>query len=271
MNTYSCIKNISHRSTITLGCIAITITCAIMQAFPSTSEQTTKIPDYPLLEKFIQTYAPPHEICDYLENNEEILLSTFCAIDALPGFIIKSLDELRPIDTTIYFIISRLINAERMRECIKRNNLTSLDVARKYIYTKNGQWYIIAQKIEKIKDNPEITLEEIQQIWVLAQETGYSDWSDKNWFRDSRNKLVCVDTEDRSFTLYGPLSLTSHYYVMLPEAITWLKNQSQKNICRITKPLYESSTFDDPDMNFEEVKSQLRQQYEETLKLRSKL
>lgn len=250
-----------------LICSVLITTCVFIQARTLIPHHIQKKSNQELVETFLRVYGPPPEVCEILEKNESLLEMSFCDIPELPGFVIKSIGGPWPIDTTIEMIISRVINAERMRECIRRNNLTSLDVAQEYIYRKQGQWYVVSKKIEKIQDNPEISLAEIHHITILALETGYSDWSENNWFRDSRHKLVCIDTEDRSFTAYGALPLVSHYHVMLPEAIAWLEPKLCINAYHQSQPLSSSFAFDPAGINFEVLKRHIRQEYRDSYQL----
>ncbi len=105
--------------------------------------------------------------------------------------------------------IKRLINAERMRECIKRHNLSCLKVPRKYLYkADSGILFVFAEKIvcnfklSCLRGCSILTLEETKQIITLHDETGYSDFNGNNVMRDVKDgKLAFIDTEERSFNV----------------------------------------------------------------------
>ena len=133
-------------------------------------------------------------------------------IKELPGIYIKT-------------DLTRLTNAERMRQCIQDNNLDKLDVAKKYAHKIDGRWVLFAEAVKP--KNPQdwesplpLSKEEEAQCDILANKTGYSDWKfsksmeiknpitgqkmanlpiTPNWLRDNQGKLVCFDTDNIAF------------------------------------------------------------------------
>lgn len=245
-----------------------------LQEIQSISHETTsdeiQPQKYALLEKFTQKYAPPKEMCEIIEKNKEKIITSEEHIIKLDSFFVKYAhlqgypkEESRK---RILAVICRLINAERMREYIQRNNLTCLDVAKKYVYKIDDHWVTIAEAIQQNDNSSILSLPEVQQLYQLAQGTGYADWgfcrtnNTQNWIRDIRNKLVCIDTEDTAFFNYDGLdthNLLNCFSAMSLQAYLWVIKQciTLQSINDNTE-LPNVTTFDDPEMNFEEVKRQ---------------
>ena len=74
---------------------------------------------YPQLYEFVQKYKIPSKFHEKIEEcREEIEETSFGRVGE---FFLKGTE------------IDRIINAERMRNCIKKHKLSSLDVAKKYV------------------------------------------------------------------------------------------------------------------------------------------
>lgn len=170
-----------------------------------------------LLQKFAQKYAPPLYICKIIDDNKKAILKMPYRQFLINGTVWAKGDD-----------INRLINAERMRSCILKNNLTCLDVAKKYAYCINGQWKLFVEWIEGREPGDFLDYES-KQLRILERETGFVDYGmDKpNVLRTSNGKLVFIDTEDISFN-------------------------SDKHA------IPNSDRFDSPDMNFEKIKYLLK-------------
>ncbi len=220
-------------------------------------------------KKFEAKFAPPEEIKELLNNNKEIIskknFGTITGTNGTPVVIIKGGD------------IRRIINAERLRRCIEENNLRLLAVAKKYYH----EGKVFAEKIDAVRpdDQQLFTLEQIQQLTLLAEKTGYRDW-DRNIIIDKQTgKIVFIDTEDDSFLsgMYQiidettPMNCKAQYalslYILGPmmdqEAQQWLINHvehlmsSPEGLAEDT-PLPYSTKYDSPDINMEKVLEQFR-------------
>ncbi len=181
--------------------------------------------------------------------------------------------------------IRRIINAERLSNCINEHNLDLLGVAPKCLEEIGGRWWVFAEHIES-GDDIKISLKLIQQLVVLAEQTGYMDWrnpqtNENNWLWDVvQHKLVCIDTENQSF-LRGNLrkislpeyclfnyvySLLVWYYYMEPAAQQWLYEYLNKlakipaalaPVKTIDIPLPWNTKYDNADsIDFEKVKTE---------------
>ena len=220
-------------------------------------------------EKFVRQFAPPEEIRRTIEaNKKEILRKRFgffagSSIDGSRDIFVKGND------------ICRIINAERMRKCIKQNNLHALAVPKKYIYKLDDQWIVVAKYVKGNHEQRKFTLEEVQQLAILAAETVYSDWHANNIIIDKNTgKITLIDTEDRSFGGYlsrinpdkAILSLklfAKSKKLMDKPTETWLENHSTEIDNRIYndyQSIQHSRRFDSIDLDFEKVKEEWRAQ-----------
>jgi len=115
-------------------------------------------------------------------------------------------------------IVSRVINAHRLKRCIEQHNLDRLSVPEKYVYvTSIGLPVLLAQVVnythyssddidsirdEKTQDSKILNLssEEVSQLHTFIKETGYHDWHYGNLVRSKDNgKLYIIDTEHSAF------------------------------------------------------------------------
>ncbi|HTM06355.1 MAG TPA: hypothetical protein VL201_03875 [Patescibacteria group bacterium] len=162
------------------------------------------------LDLFLQKYAPPEEITVYLNAQDKIFFKE-CII---PKKI--------TVKNKLYWVKARkvgerIFNAIRLKECITREHLTRLDVAKKYIYCTDKGCLTISEHVERDyaqydydeennKYMPKHCFfdEEItKQLSSLAIATGFIDWSSwQNCIIDKDKKMIFIDTEDRSFFGY---------------------------------------------------------------------
>jgi len=233
------------------------------------------------LDSFLKKYAPPQDVCALIEKNKEYLITLkncyhAVHLNEIPGFYFKGT------------CINRIVNAIRLQNFIHVHNLTCLRIAKKYIYPIDDKLYIFAQEV-LIGQKPlvPLSLQEVQQIAFLAEETGYKDfgWFDfnANLKRDIDDKIVFIDTENRSFYAaiqYLPnvpkksraqalYSLLFYCDCMTQEGADWLKNRVayvldvnadryKNNIECVT--ILESYEFDDPDIHIKEVYKDIKNQ-----------
>lgn len=225
-------------------------------------------------EKFMQRYAPPLE---FLDNQSVVTESIKDSI--------KKKTNLN-LSLSLYVKnngLSRVINAQRMQNCMNHHDLTNLDVAKKYVLldTKNKTYATYVEHIEPIHDSNDgvnFSPELIAQLFTLTQHTGFADWHPGNWIFSKKNnggiKLVCIDTEDTSFdnaTFSNKHPFFKHYierrYGCTEENFKYAKlkdmlgnKDSIESIYAsfITKsnniPLPHNPQYDDPDIDFELVK-----------------
>lgn len=165
-------------------------------------------------DKFAHVFVPPPSI------EKELLV---CSENPECAFSLYRQSGRWQGPTPLYHkgdAIERLVNAVRMKKCIEKYNLYLLDVADKYLWQARGthwgkEWRIFARLIQGECAQFKISSELLEQLMVLAEETGFNDWGASgdtpkktdclgcNWIWDSkRKKLVCIDTEDRSFFDY---------------------------------------------------------------------
>jgi len=162
--------------------------------------------------------------------------------------------------------IRRIINADRMRECICKNKLTHLHVPHKYLVEKKDGFHVYAQKIMSCKQPFPLSLKTVKQLAILSEETGYADYHSGNLFFDEKGDIYFIDTEDRSFGMYGKgwerkialeslrRSLGWGDFWCQSDALQWLDEK-----VRTVKPgvsfLPTNIKFDPQDLSFQKVKT----------------
>lgn len=156
------------------------------------------------LEKFYKKYQLPLDKLRILNKNKNYLAheveDVFKWEDYLPGFYIKRESSL-----------DRIINSERIRNCIKRYGLTHFDIPKKYLYKYQKQLYIIAEEVEGIPLGV-LSVEEIRQLIILILISGYADLNTSNIMRrESDNKLVIIDTDKEAFSLDRDYALSTFF------------------------------------------------------------
>lgn len=232
-------------------------------------------------KEFIKLFAPPLNIQETIESDKDKNFGLLEGRDESANVYAKG------------FGVSRLFNAERMRNCIEINNFTTLAVPKKWIYKVNGSWRVYAEYIPS--GDVTFTLEEIKELVELAEQTGFRDWAhflalskeinihmDLNVMVDKRNgKMIIIDTEDKSFKVEGFMypdesfpkncKLQSAYNLYMyfnrymqddvkkwfQEHIDYLKNSEEGRV--IVEPLPWSGQFDDPNFDFEKIKKELEE------------
>ena len=96
--------------------------------------------------------------------------------------------------------IDRIINAERTKKVIESHQLDSIGVPDKCLCHMYGNvWNVVAKKVNRSRDRSKISLREAEQLKIIAEEIFYSDFHNGNIVRNDQNKLMIIDTEDRSF------------------------------------------------------------------------
>ncbi len=236
-----------------------------------------EIQDEALLARFFDKYAPPADVCTFIEENKEFFLSE--DDKKVPGYPLF----LKDSDVT------RLINAQRLRSCIKKHNADCFEVAQKYAYNLDESLTILAEYIEPECKFLNFSLKEIQQLTLLSEETGFSDLSlfpRVNIIRNSSNKLVFIDTEDCSFNPHWKIHNIPAYckaqftarlldglqdYSKKPhkldtEVLEWLRKRVDvlKNSPEGTqeaKTIVELAELDDPEIDLERIKLIIKRKF----------
>ncbi len=95
--------------------------------------------------------------------------------------------------------ISRITNAERISEIIKKYKLKHVKVPKKYLGRSDNKWQVFSEDIESKKDQ-KFSEEEMKEILLIAKETGYWNFLGGSLTRDKKTgKIVFLNTEDSSF------------------------------------------------------------------------
>jgi hypothetical protein len=210
-------------------------------------------------ERFVQKYQPPAELRALVDANKDTLVSNGSEGiygQHIPGLYFKGSE------------IERIINGERLRAVFKQYDLDLLDVAREYIHEINGQWTVIAERVEKSQTDfysIKLTLKQVQQLATVAEKTGFRDWGVSwapNWIFNTNGKLVCVDTENSSFNGcdYSCLEVLRRFE-REPDAAQWLDGRTKSLIATYENiiSLRDRQDLDDPAINVENVKNHLKE------------
>lgn len=216
-------------------------------------------------EEFTQKFAPPLKIQETIESHKDINIGLVRGKDESSNVYAHGRD------------LTRFFNAERMWNCIKDNNFTTLAVAKTWVYKVNGQWRVYAEYIPS-GEGKDLTLEETQELVEFVEQTGFQDWAAyDNVIFDKRNgKMTFVDTEADSFSRYElegfpedcklqyAKCLYSIYGAMddngkkwFDEHIDYLEHNPEGRV--VIKPLPWSVQFDDPDFDFHKMEDKLRE------------
>lgn len=227
--------------------------------------------DSSLLQKFADRYTPQKHVVAFIENNKQKVMDL--RSDQLRHTRGKAFGYTKECPD-VYFkgtIIDRLINAERMRSCIEKYKLRHLKMVKKYIYNLDGTWIVIADYIKASNSYVEITLDEVKELYELAKRTGYWDWYfGHNWIRDQQGFLVCCDSEDGSFCKESSFRWVYNNYLYEDLSPSWNNMLCCSSIKRYAQekkeemkgfegditviPLCQQTQYDDPELDFEEVK-----------------
>lgn len=158
------------------------------------------------LALFLTKHAPPPEICESIEKNKkEIILfekedevnkekkTKTKKLEGIPGFYVKK-------------DVSRIFNALRLKKLINNAGLVLVDVAQKYVYPVDGILYVFAEEIKESSQTSLYTINEIKALSIIARESGFGDFGERNIKRDINKKLIFIDTENLSFKVqYNPI------------------------------------------------------------------
>lgn len=157
----------------------------------------------------IKNYIVEDSLKQILDAHSHDMLSSFnrCEEDVcikkqsvyefhwLPGYLVK-------LQST------RIHGMEMLRTCIKQYALDLLVVPEKRLYHVNGRadsfkkrnYVVIVPKIENVTFQCKFNLQEVQQICILIQKSGYDDLHAGNLKRLSDKRIIIIDTETFAFT-----------------------------------------------------------------------
>ena len=219
---------------------------------------------YPELTKFIKAYR-----CSRSFEDKAILLMLHGGYQFGPRhfyddkeFIIKG------------SAIDRLINARRMKNYFKQHHLDLLDVVDKCLILGQGSLFLMSKKITFDKQMKKVSQKEAEQLAQFGLGTGYWDWGfGENVIRDPQGKLIFIDTEDAAFEF--PSSFHDREHVLnylfldlqeadqkeasdsISEKYNQIKNSKEGRV--LAPLLFRNSEYDDPDIDFEQVKKEFKE------------
>ena len=119
------------------------------------------------------------------ENKEKILIYNYLPLKGEDGSYVA---VAKGDDVT------RIFNADAVKKFIEDNNLTSLEVPKKWIYNVEGYDKLFAEYIpgEPITQKNPLNLKEIQDLVTFVEKTGYSDFWDNSNILMSENYFVIL-------------------------------------------------------------------------------
>ncbi len=219
-------------------------------------------------EKFAKKFAPPKEVQETIEANKKNMPRFGGRLPGSnPPLYVKGDD------------IARIQNADRMRTCIEANKLTTVTVPKKYLYKVGDEWRVFAEYIRPIDEGKSsLSFQEVQDLTTVAEQTGYRDWAN-NILRDKNiDKLTIIDTEDDSFAIGRycideiPVDCKAQYVFGLMFFIDRMDEKTKEwcnarlnehlnnkdGISEEHKPLYDSTQFDDPTIDFKKAEREFR-------------
>ncbi len=216
--------------------------CISIQIYP---DYTPSQQNYPNLAKLIATYRCSDEIIKKMEQHQVTITS-----DEKDNYFLKP-------------GMNRLINARKMINCIKTHNLYHLDVAPKCLIFKDGSLNTVSTKVDDVTNTQPISISQVQQMAKFTTLTRFTDWGlndgyDKNVHRNNTGQFIFIDTENASFSPEDPIQALQDFLNpqnMTPQAHAWI-NQIQPNNANGSVILPSNSAYDDPDIDFQQVKKE---------------
>lgn len=197
-----------------------------------------------------------------LIHNPHSDFENFCFMHRLPeGILTKNMCE-KGND------IRRIINADRMRACIAQYKLNRLHVPYKYLVKKEDGYHVYAERIINHDPKEPLSLQVVQQLTTLVEKTGYIDLHPGNIFFDEQGDVYLIDTEDRSFGMFGKgfgsercFNGLQWYFTrscavkLAPDALEWFNQRKMLYTQNQTFPfLPTNNVFDSQMLSMENVK-----------------
>jgi hypothetical protein len=123
------------------------------------------------------------------------------------------------------FEFDRIINAIYLQNVIDTHHLDCCMVPEKYLCKVDNDYHVVCQTlpINRLYAKS-LTLQEVQQLAIIAQETGYGDWHTGNIVR-CHGKIAFIDTENLSFSIRPLAGITE----MFPEFLDYFNNLDDYN------------------------------------------
>jgi hypothetical protein len=204
----------------------------------------------PTDEEFITRYAVDPSLAEILDqHSQEIaqkLEETYkkptkkhgvWTFEWLPGYYVK-------------YNLARIKGMERMRECIQKNNLTFIRVPDKRIYHIKGKprslhnlHYAIvvkASEADPLEMSKPLTLDQVKQLCVLIEKTGYISMTNTNYIRGSNGILTMIDSEatfDHSQRILAYIRMIGARHNLnrdyTPEALTLILNEMANTLKKL--------------------------------------
>ena len=208
------------------------------------------------LEKFLNRYSCSSEIEEQLSDD-------------------KIVHDFGPTFDGKFYVkddkISRLVNAIRLQRFMQDNGITDIDIPQKCWSRKLQS--VVASNIpgltmQELKESGrKLTLEEVQKLARIIEETSLGDLYYRNLYLSVKNRLSLIDLEDRSFFVENGIigKLWPLFdWPMEIEAQEWLtkrflecreiENKDDRN-ARMSDGFKCNRKYDDPDINFNKVKA----------------
>jgi hypothetical protein len=164
-----------------------------MQPNPRRTGDPQYMRDYVEFQKFVAKFAPPAESQNDLIQNEQLIFSDPAVYNEKQDqFFVKFGSEF-----------SRIINAQRMKKLIQKNNFQYIMVPNEYIFFIGDEFMNIADKIKPYTITPTTIFQEdeIKELANFVAEIGYADFVGQNILKSSNGQWAFIDTEDEAFNM----------------------------------------------------------------------
>ncbi len=269
-----------------LTCNPFKLTAAAAATASDLEQQAIDAKLYPNLARFVHKHQLPESFAEHLEKEQ--------GLKFIPGLKTKP-QKLTTLP--LYFKrddVERVINADRMKNCITAHKLDHLTVPRKYIEKRDGAWCVFSEEIKgtplckavsgyddewnlllideaKTKDltsslKSVLSVKVMRQLFILVKETHFWDWGvpgQCNWmFTLSGGKLslTCIDTESQSFDPeIETEDLLNDTFEFFEDFLTESVKTELQDFINDTSdaPKALSNPYNDPVIDFDKVKEEL--------------
>lgn len=219
-------------------------------------------------KKFVEKYSPPvKDLVGLIENERKIYDGYGTGSER---FFAKKGQLSRGL--------SRIINAERIRNYIKKRGYKYIDVPHKYIFLVGNEWYVIAEKVKTAAQWPRVSLEQIKELADVVAEMGFADFNEPNLVFTDKDKFTFWDIEDASFAFTSGKSFCLDKYhnlvrlgnyigtdVLTQEALSWLEEKAKEfeeaykqQPDLLCHKIFSRTDLDDPEIDIDGVKDYAR-------------
>jgi hypothetical protein len=229
-----------------------------MQPNPRRTDDPKYMEDYGEFQKFIAKFAPPAEDHDDLIQNEQLIFSQPAAYNEKQDqFFVKFNFDPE---------FSGIINAQRMKKLIQKNNFQYITVPNEYIFFIGDEFMTIIDKIKPYTITPTTIFQEdeIKELADFIAEIGYGAISPSYILKSSDGQWAFIDTGNGAFDFVKPeyvwknlMELKNYINDHIDENTQkWLdeKMNSVRDLKLKGRNFWTRTDLDNPDIDMEAVR-----------------